>query len=258
MKFKRLSVMVALLSFLISGVAEARTIKMIFWYPGEAGSTVEAQPVIDEFLKYINDKMAPDKIEGRYFNTTEEGLAYIKKEAPAVGILSYTIFTAEKEKVGNPQVLLATLPKPAGKSLEQYTLVGREKAFQAANPIFASEPLSGPFVNASLFTEIPAGAKIQQSRQLLAKLKEIGEGKLNAQAILTPAEAATLAHLSAPWAKTLVTIADSKPVPSARVVLFDASWKDSAKFKSALLSLGGDPKAKEILDEMRLAGFSEK
>lgn len=256
MKVTRLSVFICIIILALTTTAHARALKMIFWYPGEAGSTTEAQPIIDEFTKLLNAKLAPDTISGKYFNTVDGGLAFIKGEKPVIGIISYAAWIQNKEKLGNSSVILATLPLPHGKSTEQYELVGPVDKIADGAIIFSSEPLSLPFVRGTLFAEIPQDAKLTQSNQLLMKLKETGEGKLNAFAIITPTEAASLEKISAVWAKGLKVIIKSKPVSTARVVLFDSASKDADKIKTALMAIGSDPASKEVLDEMRLKGFS--
>ena len=240
------------------GTMGGRPAKMIFWYPGEAGSTEEAQPFLDVFLAYLNDKTQPYVIEGQYFNTIEDGLAYIKKRNPKVGIISFAAWTQYRQQLGQAVDWLSTLPLPHGKSMESYALVGRTQNIGPNIPIFSSEPLTGPFVIEKLFPRVPANAKLSSTPQLLFTLRRIASGQIEGAAILTPTEAATLKRLTAPWAKGLVTIAQSKPVPTARVVLFDPAWKDAPKLKAALLSAGQDPKAREILVELRLKGFAEK
>jgi ABC-type phosphate/phosphonate transport system substrate-binding protein len=96
-----------------------------------------------------------------------------------------------------------------------------------------------------------------QTPQILFKLKSIAEGATAGAAILTPNEGATLAKMTAPWTKSLSTIQRSQPVSTARVVLFSPIPKDADKLKQVMLNMRNDPEAKEILDEMRLAGFSE-
>lgn len=246
-----------LLLVLCPVIAHAGAVKMLFWYPGEAGSTEEAQPVIDAFLDYVNGKIGAGTVVGRYVNTDAAGIASVKKERPAIGIVSYAAWVQHKAELAGATVVLATLPLPAGQKTERYALVSATGKIPAGAQILSSEPLSPAFVRAELFPNLPADAKISQTPQLLFKLKEIGEGKSNAVAILTPTEAATLAQVSAAWSQGVKTIAPSKPVPTARVLLFDPAWKDVAKFKAALLGAGADPKAKEILTEMRLKGFSE-
>ena len=69
--------------------ARADEVKMVFWYPGEAGSTKEAQPVMDAFSDYVNSEMKPDRLSARYFNTVKGGLDYIARQKPKSGIIRY-------------------------------------------------------------------------------------------------------------------------------------------------------------------------
>jgi len=242
--------------FLISTPAFARTVNMIFWYPGEAGSTSEAQPIIDLFFESVNQKISPDKMQGRYFNTVNEGIEYIKKRKPVAGIISYAAWVQNSDKLKGATVILSTLPLPGGKDTEQYTLVGSGSTKAAHLPIISSEPLSISFVRTNLFPSIAPNANISRNPQLLYNLKRIASGELKSQAILTPTEAATLKRLSSPWAKKLKFLAESKPVSSARVVLFDPKWKKSAEFKKAILSMDKDDDGQLILEELRLKGFA--
>jgi hypothetical protein len=246
----------ALMLSLASTVAHARQVTMLFWYPGEAGTTAEAQPVLDAFFEYLNTKIAPDRIAGKYFNSLNSGVAFLSKSKPTLGIVSFAAFEQNKAKMGTATELLATLPLPGGQTTERYLLVGRGANLTADQKVLSSEPLSNAFVKARLFPQIPDGVKLEQHAQLLMALRKIGEGSLDAVAILTPSEATSLARLSAPWANALQTIATSPPVPTARVLLFDPSWKESAKLREVLLSMGKDPTAQALLEEMRLKGFA--
>ena len=237
--------------------ALARGVTMVFWYPGEAGSTAEGQPVLDAFFDYVNKKIAPDSISGRYFNGKADGLQYIMKEKPVVGIVSYSAWTQNKEKLGNATAFLATLPLPAGLQTERYELVAAGATLKPGAKILSSEPLGLNFVRQSLFKDLPADVSVTQTQQLFASLKKIADGSLDAAAILTANEAATLVAVSAAWAKSLKVVKQSELVPTARLLIFDKGWSGAEKFKQALMGMGADPAAKELLDEMRFKGFAE-
>jgi len=212
---------------LASVQALARGAAMIFWYPGEAGSTEEAQPVLDDFLGYVSQKMGDVQIEGRYYNTVDAGLKFISEKRPAIGIVSYAALTQYADKLGAPSVFLATLPLPGGAATEKYAIVGRSKDLKPGVKILSSEP------------------------------KKISSGEMDAVAILTPIEASTLAQVSAEWARGLVQISVSENVPTARVLLFDPAWKDADRLRQVLIGAGSDPAAKDLLLELRLKGFAE-
>ncbi len=235
--------------------AMAGSSRMLFWYPGEAGNTAEAQPVLDAFFAYVNPKIAPEALSGSYLNTVEGGTACLSREKPAVAIVSFAAASQHPEALAGARPMLATLPLPGGTATEQYTMVGTRTNFKPAEKVFTSEPLSSTFVREKLFTSLPADATVSRSDQLLLQLRKMGDGAMDAIAILTPSEAAALKAISAAWAKNLRVIGTSAPVPSARVWLLHPGWQGAEKFKAALLSAGSDPAARELLTEMRLKGF---
>lgn len=254
----RMSLFVVIASVFIAATAQAKTIKMIFWYPGEAGTTKDAQPILDEFTKFLGDSLRPDTVTGKYFNTVEGGLVFINNERPAIGVVSYAAWIQNRNKLAGSSVILGTLPLPHGKSTEQYRLVGYLSRLGDGETVFSSESLSLGFIRAELFPDLPPNTKIVQTNQMLMKLKEIGDEKLKAFAILTPNEAASLAKLSLPWAVNLKTIADSRKVPSARVISFGNLSPEISKLKKALLAISNNAEANDVLTELRLKGFSNE
>ncbi len=259
---KRITTIIALAAALLGSVgiahAEKNIAEMLFLYPGEAGSTMEAQPILDLFEEYLDDRISPYDVEMVYYNDLEKGLAYLKEEMPQLGIVSYAAWTQHRIRMGDAIPWLATLPLPDGQQFIRYALVGRAGSVAGCHQIISSEPMTADFVRSELFTDLPAKANVSQSNQVLHRLRQMGEGKGKPGecAILTPTEAATLARLSAPWAKALSVIAQSQYVPSARVVIFDPVWKGYDNLKKALLQMSKDSEAKTLLQELRLKGFS--
>ena len=117
--------------------------------------------------------------------------------------------------------------------------------------------LSLCLLNNCLPAQAADSASLAQTDRMFIKLKQIAAGQENALAILTPTEAATLKKLNSDWAKSIDTIEKSKAVPTARVVVFDGSWKGKERLSEILLAADKDPKAAEILEEMRLKGFDK-
>ncbi|HPM40919.1 MAG TPA: hypothetical protein PLY45_00605, partial [bacterium] len=232
---RTLAIAAALIALFVGASASAANARMLFWYPGEAGSSQEGQPVIDAFLEYLSNKVAPQKISGRYVNTVEAGLSYLRNEKPALGIVSYSAWAQNRDKLPGARAILSTLPLPDGKATERYELVALGGKLPASGRIISSEPISPAFARSELFDAIPGNAGFTQTNQMIFKLKEIAEGKLDAAAVLTPTEAASLSKMKSDWAAKLKRVALSKPVPSARVVSFDPSY-DVSRVKSALLS----------------------
>ncbi|HPW45664.1 MAG TPA: hypothetical protein PKU96_04760 [bacterium] len=256
---KTITLLVALLLASIATPASAANeAKIIFWYPGEAGNTAEAQPLIDLFCDTINAQIKPFSVSGKYFNSVAGGLEFIWKEHPQLAIISHPALVQEGAKLGKYETILATLPEPSGKPLEQYSLVGATPTLQDGAEIVTSEPLSENFIREYLFPNLPQKISLRSSSQILLELQQIGSGKKKGYAILTPSEAFSLKRIPSAWSKSIKFISHSKEVPSASLVSFDNSWKGIAQLKAVLLRLSSNPANSELLGELRLKGFAER
>lgn len=255
---KKLITIIFALTLLISTTAHARQAKMIFWYPGEAGSTEEAQGLLDELFEYLKKKNLELNIKGAYFNTVAGGKSYIKKDRPALGIISYPAYVMNKGALENAKVLLATLPRPAGKKLETYVLVGKKPLADNGETIYMSEPLSRTFITQHLYPDLPKSLKLEQTSGVMGKLKKLSSGELKGYALLTAIQYYTLSKLTTEWAMK-ITINDrakvSKPIHTAHVVMF-GDYKEKDALTSTLLEMINDPEGKAILEELRLKGFA--
>lgn len=245
---------VAVLIFFFAPIANAREIKILFWYPGQAGSTEEAQPVLDLFCRYVAARLGPYRVTGTYFNTISGGRNFLKRGLPTIAIISTPMWTVYRSQVAGAVEWLATAPLPHGETTERYQLIGTTKTISAGMHLFTSVPFP-EFIHRELFPNLPRDVQIEETHQLLAKLRAMGEGQESAIALLTPLEASTLAGLSNAWAKQLVTIATSPPIPTPRVILFDAHFFDAPKLKKILLGMATDKEAQDILAELQLKEF---
>lgn len=253
MKLVKISTLILFL-LLLGSKAYTQDYQMIFWYPGEAGSTIDAQTTLDAFFDYINKKIAPDKISGKYFNTVEDGLKFIKGAKPVVGIISFAAFEINKAKIPNAKVLLNTLPLPAGKPTEQYTIVGKVNNMNPS-ALFSKQPLTKDFVqkyiwnNPNLFITIVPN--------ILPVLKEVATGEKAGGIILQPMEYTTLKSMSQTWTKQLTVLRTSEPIPSAPLVTFgDSTLPFIQRLKDVLLKIGQDPTAAGIIETLRFKGFA--
>ena len=243
----------ALLFIVISTNSYCASANMIFWYPGEAGSTADAGPILDIFFEYINRRIAPSKVEGKYFNTVDAGKKYVTSQKPTLGIISYSSYVQNRELFNNSKALLATIPNSSGGKTEKYALVGIEKS--CSGGMISSEPLSLAFLRNNLFPQFSEGTIIKQVDQIIFELRKISDGSINSCAILTPTEATTLKRMSSPWAKKIKFLSESEAVPTARLLLLSKSWNGTEKLKETLLSMDKDEEGREILSELRLKAF---
>jgi hypothetical protein len=239
----------------VSFEALAASNKMVFWYPGEAGSTEEAQPTLDAFFEYIKENVSVS-LSGAYYNTVPDGMSYIKNKKPAIGILSNFVWETQKTNWPNAKVFLATLPLPNGTSTERYALVGLGP-IKDGSTVYSSEPIDNSFVIKMLFNDLPSSIRLKQTGSIMQKLKGISQGTIEGYAILTPMEAYTLGKLKSPWAQKLKTLNASQEVPSARLILFDPGFAKKDALTETLIKMKSDPAGQEILDSLRLTGFAK-
>lgn len=246
----------ASVSFLLPQTLLASDIKILFWYPGEAGSTEEAKPVMQVFCNYVEEKLPSSQCMSTYINTVPDGVSHIKQELPTIGILSFFSWNHTREKLAGAAPWLHVKAAPGGKMAESYVVVGRLSPLPPTAHIVTSEPLTKSFLHNVLKMKLSESIQLEQTHQMFSVLRNIAEGTVETFALLSPHEARTLEALNPPWSSSLKTVARSEPVPSATVILFDPHCKDKEKLKSILLDMGSDPLAKDILHELRLTGFA--
>ncbi len=248
-----------LLIFILALFASAKTFAsdtIIFWYPGEAGSTEEAQPILNEFVSYLGKKDDTLKLTAKYFNTTESGLDFIQKNKPSIGIVSFAAWEEHKKDFPEAEPILITKPLPDGNTTQEYFLVGANDKPINNIIVYSTEPLTKNLIQEKLKLADHYTIIAKQTDQILQKLKAIGSGELDALAILTPIEGATLLKIKSDWSKKIKVLKKSEPVPTAGVILFTPDANLKTKLQDELIKLDADPEAKDLLAELRLMGFA--
>lgn len=255
---------IIVLTILFSFVSNlyAKDYKMVFWYPGEAGNTRDAEPVLAQFFEYINKKLKGDSISGKYFNSVSEGLAYIKDRKPQLGIVSWVSLKENEGQLPTFTVIAQTLPLPLGNRTDQFTLVGYKpaKAGNWAPPeglkIYSSIPMGMEFLRSNLVPDIKGGSTIEPTRAMLMTLKKISQdAKSNEAALLTPMEKYTFDNMKGDWKGNISTLYKCKEIPTAPLISFGGKPAVADAFLKALAEMKTDPKGKEILETLRLKGF---
>lgn len=252
---KKITVLVTALILMLSTSAIAKSYKMVFWYPGEAGSAADAQPLLDEFFEYIAAKDSTLKITGKYFNKTEDGLKYIKSANPDFGIVSF--ISLSQSDLANAKKIASTLPLPTGTTKEQFYLVGgKDETKTTQKTIISSLPIKVAFYRKNMAPDCGCGVKITEDKNLFSSLKKIATGELKVVALLTPMEKYTLDNIKVAWTKNLKVLKETEKISSAPVVSFGDKGDASAKFVKVLKEMSKDPEGKEILESLRLKGFA--
>lgn len=233
---------------------------MIFFQPGGEGSPEEAQPFLDALSSEITKNGGPSS-KGIYVRDSRTGEQAIRSGRFAIGIVPTDFYFLHSSKPAM-EILVSTLPEATGAPRDRYTLViTRGKKMPAFFPIHVSRPIDEKFVRSVLLKDWPQREKatIQVAEPgLLAVLKKIGEGSITAGVLLDSFELRSLKALSSPWAKELEEVYTSPEIPSPPVVLFKPMAATEKKnLRDAMIRLGSSEEGKEILADLRLAGFAE-
>lgn len=242
--------------------AHAKAMNLIFLYPGGQGSQEQAQPLLDNFAKFLKENSAGKIVADiKYFSNEKAGEQFIQSQKPAAGILAEDLY-AEKGTTWQAQRLLQTLQLPSGDGNNQYFILGNSKEslpLSGTLQLMSTRPLTKNFANDNLFPDQRLNLEVQKAPNVVRKLRKIGMGREKGFILLDQYEYATILKLKAAWVQGLKTFATSKKVPSAPFVVFkeNISTAQSEALKKALLKLSQDSKARETLGLLRIKGFQE-
>lgn len=238
---------------IIPSIAQAATVRLIIWHPGEAGTTAQASPLMDLFGEYLAAKIPGTRWEVRYFPDVAGGRHFLRNSQPAFGIVS-DVARAHLPARTPTQNLLATRPLPHGRTTERRHLVqGPCADAKAAAVVHATAPL--PATDIQRDFALARAPQVKITANLLGTLKQIAGGAC-ASAVVSEREWRTIARLTTPWRQGLRATPSAHAHPTPRVVQFGAAGAShAAALQRALRGMAQDPDGRAILGELQLAGF---
>lgn len=241
--------------------AHSKSYDMVFWYPGEAGSTAEAEPVLAAFFDYLNKKTKAE-FSGKYFNTVSEGLKYIRTKKPDFAIVSWIALRENENSLPPFDILAKTLPLPDGRDRDEFVIVGKKPAEgDKWNPppnisLISSIPMGVAFFKTDMAPDLTGNISINTTKIMLMALKKIAAGEdMNTVALLTPSEKYTLDNMKSSWTEELAVLHRCRPIPTAPLIYFGAMPQAADRLMKALLEMPNDKEGKDVLSELRLKGF---
>lgn len=250
---------VLMMAFLLGSVTPARaeSYRFVFWYPGGAGSTTLAQPVMDLFAAYLQQHTG-QQWQARYFQGLAGGYQYAKTQRPSFGIVSEIV----RQRYGSAlqlRPLLATRPAPHGKTQEARFLLRSRCPATSTTTLYVAEPTSVAQLrrdfSADTVQGLGTGLKIVETQQLLEMVKGNAAGQCH-HVLLNEREWGTMQQLKTPWAQGLQAIKSTRSMPTPRVVQFGTVDPSLAtKLRGVLRAMANDPEGRQILAELHLVGF---
>jgi ABC transporter, phosphonate, periplasmic substrate-binding protein len=234
---------------------------MVF-YPGAPGSPEDAQAIMNDFGAYLAKAagLSTGALKVAYENDLETGLASLKKNKPGFAIVGLPVYLAQGAKF-KMKPLAQTLP--AGRKTDAYYILGRQDGpanLQAAKGL---KLVSNLFYDKTFISRVVLGG---QNVEEVFKLKEVHSGLRAIKAVGGEEKKADLVLLDQQQynakdeleeAKGLKLVHRSPALPTPPVVYFEgvAADADIAAIKKALLGMGGDAAARDVLKTMTLDGF---
>lgn len=260
MKIRGLALVAALIILALPKSVNARTPTILLWAPGAEGSAEQAAPLLQSWADYIKRKSGDQiSLKFAYQNeSVESGISKLKKTKPVAGIISLDAYLVLSDQLPL-SLLIQTRKLPKTDGTQSYVLLKRAGSHDPTS-IVLSEPLNEGFVRKILLQAATLPYKnlpLQYEAQILKVLKSIAHGERNDAILITSYQAATLKKLSAPWTQQLTQVLQSPILPSPPFVTFDkwAGKFSKEPFAEILLNMSQDAQGKEILQELRLAGF---
>lgn len=230
----------------------------LFWYPGEAGNTTEAQPLMDTFAAHLSAKTPATTWQATYMADVAGGKRYIQKQRPTFGIVSHLMFERYGAQYGMRK-LLATRPLPHGKTTETWHLI--RPPCQGPLPkaiIHVTEPVTEATIVAAfapeLVAEIERPMEIEPTGNLLHALREIARGRCN-YALLNEREWWAVSNVGSDWSKQLVATTSQQTHSTALLVQFGKASDTTDALTATLRAMANDSHGQQILATLRLKGF---
>lgn len=234
----------------------------VFWYPGETGSAVQAQPLLDQFTALLEQETPGVDWNAIYIPVEDKGVSFIRSQRPVFGIVSYAMYWKYRTPL-HMTPIAATKLLPSGDVTERLTLVGGncQSTETGARLLYASQPYPLDLLHAvfaaqhQLLAPWPSSGTVSVTREMRGTLQQLVEHGACHLAVLSAAEQAALKATKGSWAQQVRTLVTSDEVPTPLVVRFGTDpLADTVR--GALFKLAGRRDAKPVLQEMRLAGFA--
>ncbi len=202
---------VALALFVASSALAEQT--LVVCAPGYPGTTLEAQPAMDELAARLAEAagLSAGELSAVYFEQERLGMARLQQKDAAIALVPLPFFLQHGEELGLHPKLQAV--QADGAALEVWTLMARKETQSLDGfTVTSSAGYSPRFVRAMV--KLPPGVSIVQSGAVLSSLRKAAAGEAVA-VLLDATQAAAIATL--PFASELRTLATSPKVPAAIV-----------------------------------------
>ena len=242
-------VLLALVSISASVSAQVST-SFVLCIPGGPGSTADAQPVVDRFLKQVNERVNLGTTEAAYYTDFASCLQQVRKAAAnRIVMVPLDVYLRERQAWQLRSVVQVDTAKTSG----QYHVVaskGETLASLQGKRWVTGLKLDAPFLSRIALdgaVVLPSDG-FKKVRSSLSAIKRVAKGRADV-VIVDDLQRKSMASL--PIAKELAVIYSGPDLPEAIVAV--AGKTPAKKLKKALLSLCQDHKS--LCADLRITRF---
>jgi ABC-type phosphate/phosphonate transport system substrate-binding protein len=229
---------------------------------GIGGSTEEAAPYIDTFLRYVEKAQGwPEKsATGKYFSDPAEARAYIAAKKPAWGMMDPDLFLELRKRDE-----LVPIASVTGKNqtLGHLSIVVKDPALKTLDDlkgkVLISNHLQSPrFLSKVVFDgklDVEKHFKLQPTPSPLKGLKAVDRGEA-AATLLDDEQLAAMKTL--PFGASLRVLWTSEPLPPVSMVAFgkETTPAEREKFAKMLVGMCADPKGADVCKSLEITKFT--
>lgn len=234
---------------------------LVFCAPGFPGSTAEAQPTMDAFVRFAAAAAGwqPGSLEAVYHGTESEGVERLKQADAVLALVTLPFYAKYRTELGlTPRLRVV---RDAG-DVEAWALVVRKGSVTASAgldgwevvgvPGFAPDFVRGPILGG--WGPIPATTRIVFTARVPSALLKAANGQKLAVLVDSEQAAALPRH---PNASDLEIVARSKPLPGSLVCTVSGrgSGRDVEALLKALPDLEDRAGGKDTLASLRMRRF---
>ena len=237
----------------VFAAGSAGSVNFVIIEPGQPGTSIDAQPVMDSLAAYVSRKLGKP-VSGVYFNELDPALKYLDENKPAWGICGLTFFKSYKDKYRLLPVA-STLPQGFVKDVWRILVPsdGPDSVRDIKGTVFGSM-LYTPEARKILFgkeqAEIPL--VIEHTSRPLSKLRSVIKGKAAGVCLNVVQYSVVKGTDGFPGVKVVY---ESSKLPNSPVVWFGKVTDDVFRLQAILLDMKDDPAAAGLLKLLQTAGF---
>jgi len=221
----------------------------------------EAQPYINEFGKYLADKLGWSEGShlARFEDSRAGALKALEEWKPAYASLALGLYLEAGDKFNLKPLVMA---KVNGKTTNVYRVVVKKGTVKSLDEL-KGKVLTGNLVDDSAFLsrivfqgKLSAGDhfELKQTNRALRAIRKVARGKADS-ALVDDIQFKSLKQL--PLYSKLEIIYESKPIPNLGLVYVEGTARadEIKRFAEALVGMCGDSQGKEICETFNVEGF---